>query len=111
MTRDAQETVKLLQCLVTRAMAKRMEEEHQGKIAIFKKMTQDLASQTLLFSELQVEEAKETSLEDLEASKPNREEDLSPIAGGKILLPSMIGHSKGGGKANDVSRLDMQEHQ
>ncbi|KAI5667942.1 hypothetical protein M9H77_17795 [Catharanthus roseus] len=60
-------------------MARRMEEEHQGKIAIFKKMNKGLAWQvigaqegafrgtkTLLFSKLQVEEAKEISLEDHE---------------------------------------------
>ncbi|KAI5653085.1 hypothetical protein M9H77_30272 [Catharanthus roseus] len=35
MTRDTQETVELLQSPVTRAMARRMEEEHRGKIAIF----------------------------------------------------------------------------
>ncbi|KAI5652316.1 hypothetical protein M9H77_29503 [Catharanthus roseus] len=83
--RDAQEIVELLQGPVTRAMARRMEEEHRGKIAIFKKMNEDLGWQvigaqegaltgtkTLLFSKLQVEEAKETSLEDLEALKPEK---------------------------------------
>ncbi|KAI5672337.1 hypothetical protein M9H77_12701 [Catharanthus roseus] len=47
MTQDAQETIELLQGLVTRAMARRMGEEHPRKIAIFKKMIQDLAWQVI----------------------------------------------------------------
>ncbi|KAI5671470.1 hypothetical protein M9H77_11834 [Catharanthus roseus] len=106
MTQDAQGTVELLQVPVTRAMARRMEEKHRRKIAIFEKMIQDLAwkmigaqegasrgTKTLLFSKLQVEEAKETSLEDLEASKSNREEDLNPTA------TVHSGHGKEGRKA------------
>ncbi|KAI5667958.1 hypothetical protein M9H77_17811 [Catharanthus roseus] len=42
-TRKVQRTVELLQGPVTRAMARRIEEEHLGKIARFKKMIQDLA--------------------------------------------------------------------
>ncbi|KAI5648911.1 hypothetical protein M9H77_34916 [Catharanthus roseus] len=42
MTRDVQETIELLQGRVTRAIARRIEEEHRGKIAIFEKMIQDL---------------------------------------------------------------------
>ncbi|KAI5662713.1 hypothetical protein M9H77_22036 [Catharanthus roseus] len=38
MTWDAQEIVELLQGPVTRGMARRMEEKHQGKITIFEKM-------------------------------------------------------------------------
>ncbi|KAI5681889.1 hypothetical protein M9H77_03117 [Catharanthus roseus] len=100
--------------MVTRATARRMEEEHRGKIATFEKMIQDLAWQviaifekmiqdlawqviraqerafrgtmTLLFSKLQVEEAKETSWENLEASKPNREEDLNLTTGGRVMV-------------------------
>ncbi|KAI5652908.1 hypothetical protein M9H77_30095 [Catharanthus roseus] len=45
MTWDAQGTVQLLQGPVTRAMARRIEEEHRGKIAKFEKMIQDLAWQ------------------------------------------------------------------
>ncbi|KAI5672464.1 hypothetical protein M9H77_12828 [Catharanthus roseus] len=71
MTQDVQGTLKLLQGLVTGAIARGMKEEHRGKIAIFTKMIQDLAWQvigaqeegfrgtkTLLFSKLQVEESK-----------------------------------------------------
>ncbi|KAI5648569.1 hypothetical protein M9H77_34574 [Catharanthus roseus] len=47
MTRDVQKTVELLQDPVTGVMARRMEEEHQGKIAIFEKMIQDLAWQVI----------------------------------------------------------------
>ncbi|KAI5667863.1 hypothetical protein M9H77_17716 [Catharanthus roseus] len=43
MTRKVQGTVKLLQGPVTRAMARRMEEQHRGKITRFKKIIQDLA--------------------------------------------------------------------
>ncbi|KAI5653437.1 hypothetical protein M9H77_30624 [Catharanthus roseus] len=45
MTRDTQETVELLQGQVTRAMARRMEEEHQRKIVVFEKMIEDSAWQ------------------------------------------------------------------
>ncbi|KAI5667687.1 hypothetical protein M9H77_17540 [Catharanthus roseus] len=68
-----------------------MEEEHRGKVAIFEKIIQDLAwemigtqegslrgTKTLLFSKLQVEEAREISLEDLEASKPKWRRRLEP---------------------------------
>ncbi|KAI5681475.1 hypothetical protein M9H77_02703 [Catharanthus roseus] len=78
----AQGIVELLQSSVTRAMARRMEEEHRGKIAGFKKMIQDLAwqviedqeedfkrSKTILWSSVQMEETKEASLEGLKASK------------------------------------------
>ncbi|KAI5664512.1 hypothetical protein M9H77_23835 [Catharanthus roseus] len=101
MTRDAQEIIELLQVSITRAMAKRMEEKHRGKIAIFEKMTQDLAWQvteaqegafrgtkTLLLSKLQVEEAKETNLEDLEASKTKNEEVNSTTSG---RVPPIVG--------------------
>ncbi|KAI5667417.1 hypothetical protein M9H77_17270 [Catharanthus roseus] len=40
----------------------------------------------LLFFKLQVEEAKETSWEDLEASKPNGVDDLNPIIHGRVML-------------------------
>ncbi|KAI5667744.1 hypothetical protein M9H77_17597 [Catharanthus roseus] len=43
MPQDVEGTIELLQGLVTRAMARRMEKEHRGKIAIFKKIIQDLA--------------------------------------------------------------------
>ncbi|KAI5652524.1 hypothetical protein M9H77_29711 [Catharanthus roseus] len=101
MTWDTQETVELLQGPILRDTTRIMEEEHQGKIAIFEKMIQHIAWQvigaqegafrgtkTLLFSKLQMEEAKEISWEDLEASKPNGEEDLN-----------ITGHGKGGGKS------------
>ncbi|KAI5648853.1 hypothetical protein M9H77_34858 [Catharanthus roseus] len=85
MTRKAQPTVELLQGPVTRAMARRMEEEHQGKIAGFKKMIRDVAwqvigdqeedfkrSKTFLWSSVQVKEFKEASLGRLEASKTKK---------------------------------------
>ncbi|KAI5681924.1 hypothetical protein M9H77_03152 [Catharanthus roseus] len=46
-TRDVQEIVELSQGPVTKAMARRMEEEHRRKIAIFEKMIQDLAWQVI----------------------------------------------------------------
>ncbi|KAI5653741.1 hypothetical protein M9H77_30928 [Catharanthus roseus] len=73
-------TVKLFQGPVTRVMARRMEEEHQGKIAIFKEIIQDLGwqvigvqqqdfrrSKTFLLSSVQAEESKEARLGNLEA--------------------------------------------
>ncbi|KAI5661653.1 hypothetical protein M9H77_20976 [Catharanthus roseus] len=95
-TRDEQEIVELLQGPVTRAMPRRMEEEHRGKIAIFEKVIQDLAWQvigeqrafrgnmTLLFSKLQVKEAKGSSLEELDASKSKKKEGLDLNVGGRI---------------------------
>ncbi|KAI5671468.1 hypothetical protein M9H77_11832 [Catharanthus roseus] len=71
MTRDAQEIVELLQ-----------EGSFRG-------------TKTLLFSKLQVEEAKKISLEDLESSKSNGEEDLNPIAASRVHLPSMVGSRHG----------------
>ncbi|KAI5667899.1 hypothetical protein M9H77_17752 [Catharanthus roseus] len=75
MSQKAQGTLELLQGQVTRAMARRIEEEHRGKIAGFKKMIQDLAWQilgdqeedfkrfkTILWSSVQVEESKEANL-------------------------------------------------
>ncbi|KAI5654566.1 hypothetical protein M9H77_31753 [Catharanthus roseus] len=66
-------------------MARRLEKEHRGKIARFKKMIQDLAwqvigdqeedfkrSKTILWSSVQVEESKEANLGRLEASKTKR---------------------------------------
>ncbi|KAI5650113.1 hypothetical protein M9H77_36118 [Catharanthus roseus] len=47
--------------------------------------TIELLQDTLLFSKLQVEEANETSLEDLEASKSNREEELNHTASGRVM--------------------------
>ncbi|KAI5663894.1 hypothetical protein M9H77_23217 [Catharanthus roseus] len=44
----------------------------------------------LLFSKLQVEKAKETSLEDLEASKSNGEEDLNPKASSKYIYHPQV---------------------
>ncbi|KAI5663060.1 hypothetical protein M9H77_22383 [Catharanthus roseus] len=77
---DCLGTVALLQGLVIRAMARIIEEEHQGKIAIFDEMIQDLAwqmigaqeedfrrSKTFLLSSVQVEESKEASLGSLDA--------------------------------------------
>ncbi|KAI5664570.1 hypothetical protein M9H77_23893 [Catharanthus roseus] len=67
---------------ITRAMARRMEEEQGGKIARFKKMNQDLAGQmigdqeedfnrskTVLWSSVQLGESKKANLGSLEASK------------------------------------------
>lgn len=42
MTRDAQEMVELLQRPVAKAMARKMEKEHKGKLALFEKIIQDL---------------------------------------------------------------------
>lgn len=42
MTRDVQETVHSMQGPITKAMAKRMEEERKGKVALFEKMFQNL---------------------------------------------------------------------
>ncbi|KAI5657996.1 hypothetical protein M9H77_26789 [Catharanthus roseus] len=97
MTRKVQETVELLQGPVTRARARRMEEEHRGKIVKIKKMIQDLAwqviedqeenfkrSETFLFSRVQMEESKEPSIEGLEASKTKREPFLNLTAGSRI---------------------------
>ncbi|KAI5653396.1 hypothetical protein M9H77_30583 [Catharanthus roseus] len=80
MTLDVQGTVELLQRLVIRAMARRIEGEYQGKIAIFKEMIQDFSwqvigaqeenfrgSKTFLFSSVQVQESKQASLGSLEA--------------------------------------------
>ncbi|KAI5681644.1 hypothetical protein M9H77_02872 [Catharanthus roseus] len=47
MTQDAQETVELLQGPITRAMTRRIEEEHRGKRVVFEKMIQDLAWQVI----------------------------------------------------------------
>ncbi|KAI5674118.1 hypothetical protein M9H77_14482 [Catharanthus roseus] len=43
MTRGGQETVELMQGPITRAKAKRMEEEYKGEVALFETMLQDLA--------------------------------------------------------------------
>ncbi|KAI5654145.1 hypothetical protein M9H77_31332 [Catharanthus roseus] len=48
---ESEGTVELLQGPVTRAMARRMEEEHRGKITRFKKMIQDLAWQVIGYQE------------------------------------------------------------
>lgn len=67
--------MELLQGLITRAIAKRTEEEHKEKLALFE-MFQNLTlhllegqgedyggSKTLLLSKVQVEESKKTILE------------------------------------------------
>ncbi|KAI5664552.1 hypothetical protein M9H77_23875 [Catharanthus roseus] len=76
-----------------------MEEEHQGKIARFKKIIQGMASQvigdqeddfkrskTVLWFSVQVEESKEANLGRLEASKTKGEPFLHPTADGNLFL-------------------------
>ncbi|KAI5662946.1 hypothetical protein M9H77_22269 [Catharanthus roseus] len=104
------ECLELLQGPVTRAMVRRMEEEHQRKIAIFKKMIQDFAwqligaeeedfrgSKTFLLSRVQVEESKEASLRSLEASKSKEE--------GFWTLPQPVGSARGGRKIRPTYHL------
>ncbi|KAI5677009.1 hypothetical protein M9H77_07959 [Catharanthus roseus] len=84
---------------VTRTIARRMEQEHQGKIAEFQKMTQDLAwqvigdqeeyfkrSKTILWSSVQVEESKEANLGRLKASKTKGEPFLHPTVTGRLRV-------------------------
>ncbi|KAI5675454.1 hypothetical protein M9H77_06404 [Catharanthus roseus] len=53
---------------------------------VLEKQREDLrGAETLLLSKVQVEESKETSLEDFEATKLKGEEDLNPTVGGKVL--------------------------
>lgn len=81
MTRDMEETVDLIRGPTTRVMAKKIEEEHKGNVALFGKSFQDLTlypmegeyknrrgNKILLISKMQVKEPKEARMEDLDGS-------------------------------------------
>ncbi|KAI5652314.1 hypothetical protein M9H77_29501 [Catharanthus roseus] len=82
MTRDAEETIELLQA--------------QGGA---------LRGTKTLYFPLQVEDAKEASLEDLKASKPNGKTDLNPIAGGRDMQGRRKGYLPPAPLANNIEAI------
>lgn len=105
MTRDAKETVKLMQGPITRMKAKRIEEESKGEVTLFGRMLQDLAwhvleeqledsrgSKTFLLLRAQIEESKERDWKDWKLKKKKKTNKRGVF----WSLPATVGSTVGG---------------